>query len=393
MGYLGGTYGVYGEASGTGTAISGKNSNTDSSSTTGYGVKGQSGGSIGILGTNRSCRQVSYDCNCDWDTSSQQIVCDTCNETVCDQPGVGVHGQATAPDFAGLFDGSVKVNGGLVIQGAASQTAKLQEWKNSSNVTVASVSPTGVFTGNGSGLTNVTASNLSINCTEGQVLKKVGGSWQCSAPCEVGDMVACYTGPSGTVNVGTCRAGWRTCGSTSWGPCVGEIFPAAETCTGIDANCNGILNDAARDAAGCTTYYRDADGDGDGDPGSKLCMCAAPAGYVSNKLDCNDSNPDVNRFSDWFATPIPGSNPANWDYNCDGTIDFRYEYSQSAVYNQCSEVYNSPTDTYDCFSYYPLWDGWTVPACGATGQLRTCEYDANQVCVWGPPRPVKQQCQ
>jgi len=48
-------------------------------------------------------------------------------------------------------------NKGLIIKGVSSQSANLQEWQNNSGTAVASVSPAGVFTGSGSGLTNVAA--------------------------------------------------------------------------------------------------------------------------------------------------------------------------------------------------------------------------------------------
>jgi hypothetical protein len=51
----------------------------------------------------------------------------------------------------------------LVVQGAASQTASLQEWRNSAGVSVASVSSSGTFMGDGSGLTSLTASALANN--------------------------------------------------------------------------------------------------------------------------------------------------------------------------------------------------------------------------------------
>lgn len=44
---------------------------------------------------------------------------------------------------------------GIIIKGAVSQSANLQEWQNSSSGVLASVTASGVFTGNGSGLTNL----------------------------------------------------------------------------------------------------------------------------------------------------------------------------------------------------------------------------------------------
>ena len=50
---------------------------------------------------------------------------------------------------------------GLVVQAVASQAANLQEWQNSIGTAVASVSPGGTFSGDGSGLTGLNASSLS----------------------------------------------------------------------------------------------------------------------------------------------------------------------------------------------------------------------------------------
>jgi len=391
LGYLGGVYGVYGEATGTGTAIFGKN--TDTSGALGYGVKGQSGNTTGILGTNSSsCRQVSYECDCDWDTSSQEEVCFTCTDTVCDVPGAGVYGQATTPDYAGQFDGNVKVHGGLsvqptsfvepglVVQGSVGQIASLQMWKNSDGATVASVSRTGMFSGmfsgDGSWLTDVTASHLDINCAEGQILKKVSGSWQCSAPCEVGDMVSCYSGPQGTLNVGSCVAGTRTCDATGWGPCVGMVLPTEEVCHNNkslvqDNNCNGLMDDVFN-SPGCYTMYRDADGDGYG-VSTPVCTCFFATGYADSSGDCNDSNPDVHPGSlDWFTEPIPGRGSADWDYNCDGTV-----------------TQDAPSLGIE--DYYSGWQQAPVPACGETavylsvhcpldGNCWTSIFDATQSC-------------
>jgi len=164
-GYLGGTYGVYGQtsvaynsavygqASGYySTGVFGQNMNADGSVDIGYGVKGQGGNSIGILGMNSAT--WTYDCNCFED------YCDTC---VASQPGAAVYGQATSPAYAGLFGGDVSVSGSLasgahtindgsaatialVVRGAAGQTANLQEWQNSAGSAVATISPAGVVT-------------------------------------------------------------------------------------------------------------------------------------------------------------------------------------------------------------------------------------------------------
>ncbi len=64
-----------------------------------------------------------------------------------------------------------------------------------------------------------------------------------------------------------------------------------------------------------TLYYRDADGDGYGDASVAWTSCdgTIPAGYVANRVDCNDASASVN----------PGAAEVcnNVDDDCDGTID------------------------------------------------------------------------
>ena len=53
---------------------------------------------------------------------------------------------------------------------------------------------------------------------------------------------SCYSGPSGTAGVGKCRAGTQTCASGAWGLCIGEVLPSPEIIgNGIDDNCDGIV--------------------------------------------------------------------------------------------------------------------------------------------------------
>ncbi|WP_437730821.1 hypothetical protein [Sorangium sp. So ce1335] len=60
--------------------------------------------------------------------------------------------------------------------------------------------------------------------------------------CAPGAVEACpYGGPPGTVGVGVCSAGQRTCGADGrWGACAGEVTPRAEDCaTPADEDCSG----------------------------------------------------------------------------------------------------------------------------------------------------------
>jgi hypothetical protein len=79
-----------------------------------------------------------------------------------------------------------------------------------------------------------------------------GGAGGAAAACEPGVVEDCYTGPAGTQGVGLCVSGKRTCApdGVSFGPCEGEVIPAAETCgTPDDDDCNGVANDMGADCA------------------------------------------------------------------------------------------------------------------------------------------------
>ncbi len=69
--------------------------------------------------------------------------------------------------------------------------------------------------------------------------------------CAPGTQSACYSGPPSTENVGPCHGGVQQCNAqgTGYGPCVGELTPAPETCnTPEDDDCDGTANE---DGAGC----------------------------------------------------------------------------------------------------------------------------------------------
>ena len=53
----------------------------------------------------------------------------------------------------------------------------------------------------------------------------------------------CYTGPAGTQNVGLCVGGNRSCIGGAYGACVGQVTPVAEICNGLDEDCNGTADD------------------------------------------------------------------------------------------------------------------------------------------------------
>jgi predicted outer membrane repeat protein len=86
---------------------------------------------------------------------------------------------------------------------------------------------------------------------------------------------------------------------------------AAEGCNGKDDDCDGQVDEAG--ATGSYGFFADTDGDGFGDPFVVTSACTAPAGYVLDGTDCDDTR----------AAAHPGAvevcNGA--DDDCDGNAD------------------------------------------------------------------------
>ena len=62
----------------------------------------------------------------------------------------------------------------------------------------------------------------------------------CNHQIDEGLTQACYTGPTGTQNIGVCKGGTQTCTTGVWSGCTGQVIPTTEICgDGIDQDCNG----------------------------------------------------------------------------------------------------------------------------------------------------------
>ena len=89
---------------------------------------------------------------------------------------------------------------------------------------------------------------------------------------------------------------------------------ASEVCDDIDNDCDNLIDDDDPDAiAGNNTFYIDDDGDGFGNAQITIMSCTAPAGYVEDNTDCDDSNPNINPDAPEVCDGI--------DNNCNNQID------------------------------------------------------------------------
>ncbi len=94
---------------------------------------------------------------------------------------------------------------------------------------------------------------------------------------------------------------------------------ATEVCDAYDADedCDGLTedDDPSVDAGSWLTWYRDADGDTYGDTSRSVDQCEAPANYVADGTDCDDTDDERN----------PGEaevcDAADKDEDCDGLSD------------------------------------------------------------------------
>lgn len=66
-------------------------------------------------------------------------------------------------------------------------------------------------------------------------------------PCMPGTSLPCYTGPAGTKDIGSCKAGTKSClpDGTGYGACEGETIPQSEDCDAAleDEDCDGFVNE------------------------------------------------------------------------------------------------------------------------------------------------------
>jgi len=92
-----------------------------------------------------------------------------------------------------------------------------------------------------------------------------------------------------------------------------SIYPKApESCDNKDTDCDGIVDPI--NAAGCKTFYQDADKDAWGVTSAAQCACNASGNFTAAQAgDCNDQNPNVKPGAQEVCNGV--------DDNCNGAID------------------------------------------------------------------------
>jgi len=121
-----------------------------------------------------------------------------------------------------------------------------------------------------------------------------------------------------------------------------------------------------------TTLYRDADGDAYGDGKlSKTACDGTLSGYVGNKGDCNESDPDAHPGQlEFFDQPTSGTQ--SFDFDCDG--------KETGEYPDLVDCRKEPPDC--------VGEGWegSVPACGQIGTFVPCDKGSCNPAPQGSPK-------
>ncbi|MDI1444720.1 SBBP repeat-containing protein [Polyangium sp. 6x1] len=129
--------------------------------------------------------------------------------------------------------------------------------------------------------------------------------------CTIGTTQTCYSGPDGTQDVGPCKAGVQTCEPNGeFGACVDEVVPAAETCNGVDDDCDGNVDDDPS----CVCVPGDMMDCYDGPSGTAgMGVC------VMGKATCQ---PDGQSYGACVGQVLPSAEVCNMqDDDCDGAPD------------------------------------------------------------------------
>ena len=189
-------------------------------------------------------------------------------------------------------------------------------------------------------------------CTEGGAAaadENCDGMTDEICACTAGETRTCYTAASGTINIGTCRAGSQTCVNGRFGACTGAVVPQTETCLNenADDDCNGMTDDIANRGMACSV-------------GSNMGLCR------TGVLQCQASRAELA-----CVTPQPAAESCNGlDDNCDGKIDEGFDLMTDKLHCGSCGVSCGATETC-CAGHCTNLDTDNAN-CGACGAEHAC---------------------
>lgn len=135
------------------------------------------------------------------------------------------------------------------------------------------------------------------------------------ATCAPGETESCYSGPTGTEDVGACHAGVRVCApdGSGFGSCLNEVLPALEICaTPVDDDCDGAVNEEGADCT-CTP----------GEASDCYSGAASTLGVGACKAGTQVCKPDGSGYGQCFGEVAPAQETCATpvDDDCDGELN------------------------------------------------------------------------
>jgi hypothetical protein len=199
-----------------------------------------------------------------------------------------------------------------------------------------------------------------------------------------GLMVDCYTGEDGTIGIGVCRPGQRTCTGGAWTDCVGQITPRLEICNDDDDDCDGRTDELAESQCSTGALGVCAEGTLSCEDGAARCAPVAVASDETCDARDEDCDGEVDEGLDraCYPTGVQGCVANGEDFDCTGVCQAGILACSEGGFGTCSGAV-TPTSTVD--SCTGPTDLATDDDCdGQTDEDCACVPGTTQRCYTGP---------